>query len=75
MAFDFGVYSTMRDYRTKGPSVVAALGAKAFLLKSIASDSMQTPHTGYTSYNGTRIPAAAISTEDAEMMWRMQQRK
>ena len=40
MSFDFGVYSTMRDYRTKGPSVVAALGAKAFLMKSIASDSM-----------------------------------
>ncbi|KAM3139128.1 hypothetical protein pb186bvf_008726 [Paramecium bursaria] len=75
MSFDFGVYSTMRDYRTQGPSVVAALGAKAYLLKSIASDSMQTPHTGYTSYNGTRIPAAAISTEDAEMFWRMQQRK
>lgn len=63
-------------YRTAGPSRAAALGAVAMLVRSITPLAMQTPHTGTTSYdskdpNLPKIPAAAISIEDALMLERL----
>lgn len=49
-------------------------GAIGVLIRSLASFSIDSPHTGATSYEGLTIPAAAISVEDADMFERMSQR-
>ena len=61
-------------YRTGGPSQAAALGAVAVLVRSITPLAAQLPHTGTTSYNEAqpKIPAAAISIEDALLLARLQ---
>ena len=72
----FTTYPETRRYRTDGPSVAARAGAVACLIRSVASNSIRTPHTGRTSYDSTatRIPAAALSVEDAVMLHRMEER-
>jgi carboxypeptidase Q len=72
----FTDYESTRRYRTDGPSAAARAGAVACLIRSVASFSIRTPHTGRTVYDSTvaRIPAAALSVEDAMMLHRMQQR-
>lgn len=63
-------------YRTAGPSRAAALGAVAVLVRSITPLAMQTPHTGTTVYDPKqpgvpKIPAAAVSIEDALLLDRL----
>jgi carboxypeptidase Q len=72
----FTTYDSTRRYRTDGPSAAARTGAVACLIRSVASNSIRSPHTGRTSYDSTapRIPAAALSVEDAMMLHRMQDR-
>jgi len=72
----FTTYDATRRYRTDGPSAAARAGAVACLIRSVASNSIRSPHTGRTSYDSTapRIPAAALSVEDAMMLHRMQDR-
>jgi carboxypeptidase Q len=72
----FTTYPETRKYRTDGPAAAARAGAVACLIRSVASSSIQSPHTGRTSYDSTapRIPAAALSVEDAMMLHRMQDR-
>ncbi len=72
----FTNYPDTRRYRTDGPSAAARAGAVACLIRSVASNSIRSPHTGRTSYDSTaaRIPAAALSVEDAMMLHRMQDR-
>ena len=72
----FTTYAETRHYRTSGPSAAARAGAVACLIRSVASFSIRSPHTGRTSYDSTapRIPAAALSVEDAMMLRRMQDR-
>ena len=69
-------YSYSVKYRRQGPSLAAKYGAIGFLLRSIASKSLASPHTGSIDYdpNYNMIPAAAISLEDADMFNRMQNR-
>lgn len=61
------------DYRNDGPSAVSKYGALALIIRSVASFSINNPHTGALSYDSRypSIPAAAISIEDAEMLQRM----
>ncbi|QHN02241.1 M20/M25/M40 family metallo-hydrolase [Granulicella sp. WH15] len=61
-------------YRTAGPSRAAALGAVAVLVRAITPLAVQLPHTGTTSYDEKqpKIPAAAISLEDALLLARLQ---
>ena len=63
-------------YRGGAPAAAAKAGAVATLIRSIASFSIQSPHTGSTRYDSTvaKIPAAALSIEDAELLHRMQNR-
>jgi carboxypeptidase Q len=63
-------------YRAGAPSAAAKVGAVAALIRSVTPLSMQSPHTGSTRYDSTvaKIPAAALSVEDAEMLHRMQNR-
>jgi carboxypeptidase Q len=72
----FTKYEETRRYRTDGPSAAARAGAVACLIRSVATSSIRSPHTGRTSYDSTapRIPAAALSVEDAMMLHRMQDR-
>lgn len=72
----FTDYVATRRIRTDGPSVAARAGAVACLIRSVASASIRSPHTGATRYDSTvaRIPAAALSVEDAMMLHRFQDR-
>jgi Peptidase family M28/PA domain len=60
-------------YRTSGASRAAALGAVAVLVRSMTGHSLQTPHTGAMNYTDgvAKIPAAALSVEDAAMIERL----
>ncbi|MFL5620408.1 MAG: M28 family metallopeptidase [Gemmatimonadaceae bacterium] len=73
----FTTYEATRFYRSGGASAAAKQGAVAMLLRSVASFSINSPHTGslrYDSTVATRIPAAAIAVEDAMLLHRMQDR-
>ena len=72
----FTTYGETVQYRTGGAVAAARAGAVASLLRSVGPYSMQTPHTGTMSYEDgvPRIPAAAITVEDAMMLRRMQER-
>jgi carboxypeptidase Q len=63
-------------YRSKGPSIAAKYNATACLIRSVTPVSISSPHTGSLQYdpNYPKIPAAAISVEDAAMFARMQKR-
>lgn len=68
----FGVqaYAQAIEYRSKGPSAASRLGAVASLVRSIGGAQYRLPHTGQTRYaeDAPRIPAAAVTSEDAELM-------
>jgi hypothetical protein len=61
-------------YRVNGPSRAAALGAVGVLVRSITPLAAQLPHTGELEYDPKqpKIPAAAITIEDATMLARLQ---
>jgi Zn-dependent M28 family amino/carboxypeptidase len=66
-------YAAATAGRTHGPALAATLGATAFVLRSAGSDSDRLPHTGLTQFetNGAKIPAAALSNPDADLLERM----
>lgn len=66
-------YGPTRVYRSSGASRAAALGAVAALVRSATPLAMQTPHTGEMAYDPAqpKIPTAALSPEDAEMLARL----
>lgn len=72
----FVSYGQTVRYRTNGAIEAARVGAVASLIRSVASYSVYTPHTGVMRYDSTvpKIPHAAITVEDAEMLHRMQDR-
>ena len=72
----FDAYGEAVRYRGAGPVEAARVGAVACLIRSVASFSIQSPHTGGTRYDSTvaKIPAAALSIEDAELLHRMARR-
>jgi carboxypeptidase Q len=72
----FTSYGQTVAYRLTGATAAARVGAVASLIRSVASYSMHTPHTGSMRYDSsvTRIPHAAITVEDAAMLHRMQDR-
>ena len=57
-------------YRGAGPIAGATAGAVAVLVRSVGGADFRLPHTGATAYapNVAKIPAAAVSAEDAEML-------
>ncbi|HEY3914312.1 MAG TPA: M28 family metallopeptidase [Verrucomicrobiae bacterium] len=73
----FVSYHETVAYRTHGATEASRVGAVAALVRSITPFSIQSPHTGATHYdtNVIKIPTAAITVEDAEMMQRMQDRR
>jgi carboxypeptidase Q len=73
----FTDYGATVQYRVSGASRAAKFGALAALVRSVGPVSLRTPHTGTMHYedNVPKIPTAAVTIEDAEMMQRMQDRK
>ena len=62
--------------RNEGPAEASKRGAIGFLIRSVATSSIDSPHTGITHFGDTPgIPAAAISVETAEMLVRMKHRR
>ncbi len=65
-------YGASIEYRLEGATRAAALGASAVLVRSLASASLGAPHTGAMKYGpGPKIPTAALSVEDAELVARL----
>jgi carboxypeptidase Q len=60
-------------FRAGGPSRAGALGAVAMLVRAVGPAGLRTPHTGALAYvdGQPKIPAAAVTTEDAARVQRM----
>jgi len=69
----FTTYGETVRHRSAGPSRAAALGAVAALVRSVGPPGLRTPHTGALNYDpaAPQIPAAAVTTEDADRLQRM----
>lgn len=72
----FTEYHETVQVRVQGAIEAARAGAAASLIRSVGPFSMQTPHTGMMSYAGDvpKIPHAAVTSESADMLERMQER-
>ena len=72
----FTAYRETARYRAAGASAAARAGAAAMLLRSVTPNSIDSPHTGSLRYDSAaaRIPAAAVTVEDAQLMHRLQDR-
>ncbi|MDQ3142632.1 MAG: M28 family peptidase [Bacteroidota bacterium] len=66
----FHAYGAAVDQRVHGPNLAAKFGAKACIIRSMASGIDTFPHTGSCFFEaGTNpIPSLAISTADAEIL-------
>jgi hypothetical protein len=66
-------YGPTRVYRSTGAARAAEFGAVAALVRAVTPLAMQLPHTGEMSYDDRqpKIPAAAVSPEDAMMLARL----
>lgn len=71
-----GDYGLTVKYRSRAAVEVAKAGGVAALMRSITPFSINSPHTGMMTYepNVTKIPAAALTVEDAQMLLRMSKR-
>jgi carboxypeptidase Q len=68
-------YILNAPYRISGASVAATAGAAAVLVRSLGSEDLRIPHTGVVLYkSGMKIPAAAITAEDAALIARLAKR-
>jgi hypothetical protein len=68
----FQAYGESGTGRNKGPALAAKYGAVGVMVRSLAINLNDFPHTGATTYNDSfpKIPAVAISTNDAEYLSR-----
>jgi Zn-dependent M28 family amino/carboxypeptidase len=71
----FEGYGRTVAYRSDGAAAAARLGAVAALVRSATGRSIASPHTGAVRHadDAPKIPAAAITVEDAEWLRRMTQ--
>src|SRR5260221_4796519 len=69
-------YGETVRYRSQGPSRAGRHGAVAVLVRAVGPPGLRTPHTGALQYatDAPKIPAAAIATEDADLLQRMADR-
>jgi hypothetical protein len=70
-------YGSARFIRSDGASQAARRGAVAYLIRSLDTHESRAPHTGGMTYadGAPRIPCAALSTEDADLLARMARTK
>ncbi|MCI0569902.1 MAG: M20/M25/M40 family metallo-hydrolase [Myxococcaceae bacterium] len=66
---DYGKFAALRS---RGAAEAGRAGAVAMLVRSLATASLRSPHTGSTVYveGVPQVPAAALSVEDAELLHR-----
>ncbi len=65
-------YGLAVKYRSTGPNAAARLGAAAVLVRSVTGVDYRLPHGGNTGFDeGVKLPAAAVSTEDAMLIARL----
>ena len=71
--YAFDAYGPAVAYRGGGPIAAAKLGAVAVLVRSVGDADYRLPHTGATYYaaDTPKIPAAAVSSEDAGLIARL----
>ncbi len=69
----FEAYGKAVEFRGTGAVEAAKLGAVGVVIRSVASHSLRTPHTGSTRYDEAvpKIPAGALTTEDADLIERL----
>lgn len=69
----FRAYGEAGQYRSRGPALAAKYGAVGAMVRSLASNIDDFPHTGATNYNDSfpKIPAIAVSTRHAELVSRL----
>jgi carboxypeptidase Q len=69
----FTNYGETVAYRAGGPSRAGTLGAVAALVRSVGPPGLRLPHTGALRYadGSPQIPAAAVTTEDADRLQRI----
>ena len=72
----FTNYGETVRFRSTGPSRAAARGAVAVLVRAVGLNGLRLPHTGALQYaaDAPKIPAAAITTEDADRLQRIADR-
>lgn len=73
----FIAYGESGIARRSGPTLAAKYGAVGVIVRSLASNPDSYPHTGTTQYNDSfpKIPAVAISTNNADWLSRELARK
>jgi carboxypeptidase Q len=71
--FALDAYGQVSRYRYMGRIEAAKMGAAASLVRSAGAGNSRTPHTGGTGYlkEVPTIPAAAVTSEDAELLARL----
>ena len=69
-------YGSTVQYRSNGAKWAAERGGVAALVRSVTAYSLASPHTGAMRYDAQvkKVPAAAITTEAAMMLRRLQDR-
>ncbi|WP_296001487.1 M20/M25/M40 family metallo-hydrolase [Rugamonas sp.] len=68
-------YGRGSSLRFNGPKTAAAMGAAAALVRSVGGADFRLPHTGQTGLvDGARIPAGAVTAEDAMLVARLSAR-
>jgi carboxypeptidase Q len=72
-AKDGSGYGPVSTVRRTGASEAARKGAVALVIRSVGTDSDRLPHTGMMRYDETtaKIPAAALSVPDADLLANM----
>ncbi|XP_054158512.1 carboxypeptidase Q-like, partial [Oppia nitens] len=71
--YDFDSYGKSVQYRLQGATRAGQYGAIGALIRSVTPFSLNTPHTGYITYDNNiqKIPAVSITVEDAELFGRL----
>ena len=69
----FEAYGKAVQFRGLGASRAAEYGAVAAVIRSVATASLRSPHTGSMRYDAKypKIPAAALATEDGDLVHRL----
>ncbi|HEX8408308.1 MAG TPA: M20/M25/M40 family metallo-hydrolase [Thermoanaerobaculia bacterium] len=69
----FEAYGKAVQFRGLGASRAAEYGAVAAVIRSVATASLRSPHTGSMRYDPKhpKIPAAALATEDGDLIHRL----
>jgi Zn-dependent M28 family amino/carboxypeptidase len=74
--YSFDAYGDAVRYRAVAPIEGVKYGAVAALVRSVGSADYRLPHTGLTMYDPSfpKIPAAAVTAEDADLLARLTKR-